>query len=137
MATWSWQAGTASGPLLIGTLIQASISINDPSYVWQNWARDAPGYRHHTDRLCIQRVGSTSYDPELDACGACFRFHYYHRRVLGSRSTKLCGSGLPPDAPNDGGWSSMGLALMVGQISARSRPSTLASVRLICTVLYP
>lgn len=37
MSTLSWQAGNASGSLLVGTIIQALIEINHPSYEWQNW----------------------------------------------------------------------------------------------------
>jgi len=37
MSTISWQAGTASGPFLVGTLIQAQIGINNPDYSAKNW----------------------------------------------------------------------------------------------------
>lgn len=37
MSTISWQAGTASGPFLVGTLIQAQIQINNPGYTATNW----------------------------------------------------------------------------------------------------
>jgi MFS family permease len=37
MSTLSWQAGTASGPFLVGTLMQALIEINYPDYEATNW----------------------------------------------------------------------------------------------------
>src|SRR5687767_5485114 len=37
MSTISWQAGTASGPFLVGTMIQAQIQINYPDYGPTNW----------------------------------------------------------------------------------------------------
>lgn len=37
MSTISWQAGTASGPFLVGTMIQAQIGINYPDYSPTNW----------------------------------------------------------------------------------------------------
>lgn len=33
----SWQAGTASGPFLVGMLIQAVVAVNSPSYEAKNW----------------------------------------------------------------------------------------------------
>ncbi|KAK4164247.1 amino acid permease-domain-containing protein [Cladorrhinum sp. PSN259] len=37
MSTLSWQAGTASGPFLVGTLIQASVIAARPEYEPTNW----------------------------------------------------------------------------------------------------
>jgi choline transport protein len=37
MSTLSWQAGTASGPYLVGTFIHSLIYENDPNYVFKNW----------------------------------------------------------------------------------------------------
>jgi choline transport protein len=37
MSTLSWQAATASGPFLVGTLIQASVQVNYPDYSPTNW----------------------------------------------------------------------------------------------------
>jgi choline transport protein len=37
MSTLSWQAGTASGPFLVGTLIQASATVMYPGYVSTSW----------------------------------------------------------------------------------------------------
>ena len=37
MSTLSWQAGTASGPFLVGTLIQSMAYVNNPSYSGTNW----------------------------------------------------------------------------------------------------
>src|ERR1700735_2260033 len=37
MSTLSWQAGTASGSFLTGTIIQALITVNNPDYSPENW----------------------------------------------------------------------------------------------------
>ena len=37
MSTLSWQAGTASGPFLVGTLIQACAIVMYPDYAPTNW----------------------------------------------------------------------------------------------------
>ena len=37
LSSLSWQAGSASGPFLVGTIIQALIGINNPDYVATNW----------------------------------------------------------------------------------------------------
>src|SRR5882757_4422207 len=37
MSTLSWQAGTASGSFLTGTIIQGLITVNNPNYAAENW----------------------------------------------------------------------------------------------------
>lgn len=37
MSALSWQAGQASGPFLVGTMIQALLAVNDLSYEPKGW----------------------------------------------------------------------------------------------------
>lgn len=119
MATLSWQAGTASGPFLVGTLIQALIYVNDPTYVWENW--------HGT----LLVIGITLVVFVFNVWGARAMPMTQNLmlvvHVFGFLTIIIVFWVLAPRNPaevvftrftNGGGWSSMGLALMVGQISA-------------------
>lgn len=119
MATLSWQAGTASGPFLVGTLIQALIYVNDNNYVWENW--------HGT----LLVIGITLLVFAINVWGArampMFQNVMLIIHVFAFISIIVVFWVLSPhnssrtvftEFTNDGGWSSMGLALMVGQISA-------------------
>ncbi|KAG4441644.1 hypothetical protein IFR05_002851 [Cadophora sp. M221] len=119
MSTLSWQAGTASGPFLVGTLIQSLISVNYPDYEatnWQGtlfvfavtlivWVLNVWGSRAMPliqNLMLIVHVGG------FLAILIIFWVLAPHNtaEVVFTRFT------------NDGGWSTMGLSLMVGQISA-------------------
>lgn len=119
MSTLSWQAGTASGPFLVGTLIQALIYVNDPSYVWENW--------HGT----LLVIGITLVVFVANVWGArampMFQNLMLVVHVFGFISVIAVFWALAPHNSaeitftrftNGGGWNSMGLALMIGQISA-------------------
>ena len=119
MATLSWQAGTASGPFLVGTLIQALIQVNDVNYVWENW--------HGT----LLVIGITFLVFASNVWGArgmpMAQNLMLIVHVFGFISIIVVFWVLAPhndsrtvftSFTNSGGWGSMGLALMVGQISA-------------------
>ncbi|KAH7420156.1 amino acid permease 2 [Cadophora sp. MPI-SDFR-AT-0126] len=119
MSTLSWQAGNASGPFLVGTLIQSLISVNYPDYEetrWQGtlfvfavtsvvWVMNVWGSRAmpvFQNLMLIIHIGG------FLAIVIVFWVLAPHNsaEVVFTRFT------------NDGGWNSMGLSLMVGQISA-------------------
>jgi amino acid transporter len=119
MSTLSWQAGTASGSFLTGTIIQALIQINNPDYdptAWQGtllvfamvlvlWVANTWGAR---DLPLIQNV-------LLIVHVFAFLAVIIVLWVMAPRnSAKVAFT----QFTQEGGWSSMGLALMVGQISA-------------------
>jgi amino acid transporter len=119
MSVLSWQSGTASGSFLTGTIIQALIQINNPDYdptAWQGtllvfamvlvlWIANTWGAR---DLPMIQNVLLVVH-------------------VFGFFAVIIVLWVMAPRNPahdaflqftNEGGWSSTGLALMIGQISA-------------------
>ena len=114
----AWQAGNALGVFLVGTLIQSIISINNPSYMFPHW---------HATLLVVGAVGIA-----------------YAGNVFGSKILPYCQSAVfaihlmayfafiipiwvnAPRATSrqvwieftfSGGWSSLGLAMMIGQLS--------------------
>ncbi|KAF1965590.1 GABA permease-like protein [Bimuria novae-zelandiae CBS 107.79] len=119
MSTLSWQAGTASGPYIVGTLIRSSVMVIYPDY---------HAYDFHgtlmviavTILVWVLTVWGSSLLPVLQ--NLMLVVH-----VLGFLVIVIVLWVLSPRASakvtftqftNNGNWNSMGLALMVGQISA-------------------
>ena len=119
MSTLSWQAGTASGPFLVGTLIQALVQVNYPDYTATNWQGTLLVFAV-TLIVGVINVWGTRAMPMIQNfmllvhCGGFLAIII----VFWTLS--------PHNSPQDvfikftdaGGWQSMGLSLMVGQISA-------------------
>ncbi|KAK3111716.1 hypothetical protein LTR53_012743 [Teratosphaeriaceae sp. CCFEE 6253] len=119
MSTLSWQAGTASGPFLVGTIIQSMIYVNDPTYSGTNWQ----------GTLFVWAITLVVYVCNVWGGRAMpvFQNLMLILHVFGFLTIIVCIWVLAPrnsatvvftQFTNGGGWSSMGLALMVGQITA-------------------
>jgi len=102
MSTLSWQAGTASGPFLVGTLIQACVIVMYPSYEPTNW------------QGTLMVIAVTGLVWLLNIYGSNLMPIFQNVMLSPRASTTQTFTHFT----NGGGWSSMGLALMVGQISA-------------------
>jgi len=119
MSTLSWQAGTASGPFLVGTLIQASVIAMYPGYeptAWQGtlmvigvtvvvWAANIWG---SSGMPVLQNLMLGVHVMGFVAVVVVF---WVLSPRADARVTFL-------DFRNEGGWETAGLAVMVGQISA-------------------
>jgi choline transport protein len=103
VSTLSWQAGNASGGFLCGTLIQSLIIIKNPDYA-------APGWQ-----------GTLLVFPVMLVC-VCFNVWFNHwlpsMIVFWVLSPHVPAREVFLDFENGGGWQSMGLALMIGQVSS-------------------
>lgn len=119
MAVLSWQAGQASGPFLVGTVIQGILVVNDPTYNPTNWQ----------GTLFVFAVVLLVYAMNVWASNAMPMINniFLVLHVFGFLAIVVTLWALSPrntavvvftQFTNGGGWSSMGLALMVGQISA-------------------
>lgn len=119
MSTLSWQAGTASGPFLVGTLIQSMAYENNPGYAGTNWQ----------GTLCVWGITLIVLFANIYMGNAMpvFQNLMLILHVFGFLTIIVCLWVLAPRNSaevvfthfyNGGGWSSMGLSLMVGQISA-------------------
>ncbi|KAF5848130.1 hypothetical protein GGP41_005512 [Bipolaris sorokiniana] len=119
MSTLSWQAGTASGPFLVGTLIQSSAIVMYPDYSPTNW------------QGTLMVIAVTLLVWVLNIWGSKFMPVFQNImlviHVFGFLAIIIVFWVLSPRATaevtfthftNGGGWSSTGLALMVGQLSA-------------------
>ena len=119
MATLSWQAGAASGSFLTGTIVQGLIGYNYPDYEPTNWQGTLFVFAMVLV-LYIFNVFASKQMPMmqnfllvLHTLGFCAVVI-----VLWTLSPKQQASNVFTTFNNDGGWSSVGLALMIGQISA-------------------
>ena len=121
MSTLSWQAGTASGPFLVGTLIQASVIAVYPDYAPTNWQ----------GTLMVIAVTLIVWVMNVYVPGKwmpMFQNLMLGVHVVGFLAIVIIFWVMTPETAtatvtftefrNEGGWGSMGLALMVGQISA-------------------
>lgn len=119
MSTLSWQAGTASGPFLVGTLIQASATAMYPDYAATAW------------QGTLMVIAVTLLVWALNVYGSkgmpLFQNVMLMVHVFGFLAIIIVFWTLNPrntaevtftQITNGGGWNSTGLSLMVGQISA-------------------
>jgi choline transport protein len=119
MSTLSWQAGIASGSFLTGTIIQALITVNNPSYSPENWQGTLLVFSMVLV-LFIANIWGAKSLPMLQnilLVVHCFGF-FAVIIVLWVLAPRNSAKKVFTEFTNEGGWSTMGLSLMVGQISA-------------------
>jgi choline transport protein len=119
MSTLSWQAGSASGSFLTGTIIQGLITVNNPDYNAKNWQGTLLVFAMVLVILVANIWGAKSL-PMLQNILLvihCFGF-FAVIIVLWVLAPRNSAKVVFTEFTNGGGWSSMGVSLMVGQISA-------------------
>jgi hypothetical protein len=119
LSTLSWQAGTASGPFLTGTIIQSLVSVANPNYVGTNWQGTLMviGITIIVYFLTVWGAEAMPMFQNLMLIIHCFGFVVVVV-VLLVLAPRNPASVVFTQFINGGGWNSMGLSLMVGQISA-------------------
>jgi choline transport protein len=119
MSMLSWQAGTASGPFLVGTLIQSSVIVMYPDYVPTNWQGTlmviAVTFLVWSSNLWGSKTMPLLQNVMLVIHVFGFLAIIIVFWVLSPRNTAEVTF---TQFTNAGGWNSMGLSLMVGQIAA-------------------
>jgi amino acid transporter len=119
MSTLSWQAGTASGPFLVGTLIQSMIYINNTNYTWENWHGTLLVIAITLLVFCFNVWGMRAMPLAQNMMLVVHVFGFLSIIiVLWVLSPRNSAEVVFTKFTNNGGWSSMGLSLMVGQITA-------------------
>lgn len=119
MSTLSWQAGTASGPYLVGTLIQACAIVVYPDYAPTGWQGTLMVIAI-TFLVWVLNVYGANLMPLFQNLMLVFHILGFLVIiiVLWILSPRATAKATFTEFTNDGGWNSIGLALMVGQISA-------------------
>lgn len=119
LATLSWQAGNAAGLFLVGTLIQALVTINYPDYSPANWQGTLMVWAVVAVMWVMNVYGARAMPIFQNVFLVLHVFGFLTLIVifwiLSSRTTAKA---VFTEFTNKGGWSSMGLSLMIGQISA-------------------
>ncbi|KAL5379176.1 hypothetical protein DPSP01_008625 [Paraphaeosphaeria sporulosa] len=119
MSTLSWQAGTASGPYLVGTLIQSCAIVVYPDYAPTGWQGTLMVIAI-TLLVWVLNVYGANLMPLFQNLMLVFHIVGFLVIIviLWVRSPRATAKATFTEFTNDGGWNSIGLALMVGQISA-------------------
>ncbi|KAJ0414758.1 amino acid/polyamine transporter I [Aspergillus carlsbadensis] len=119
MSVLAWQAGSASGSFLTGTIIQGLISIRNPDYVPKDWQGTLFVFAMILV-IYIFNVYAADAMPILN--NLLMIFHVLSWTViiivLWAMAPHRSAKSVFTEWSNQGGWSSMGLSVMIGQISA-------------------
>ncbi|KAJ5801763.1 uncharacterized protein N7518_003831 [Penicillium psychrosexuale] len=119
MSVLAWQAGAASGSFLTGTIIQGLITLRDPSYVPQNWHGTLFVFAMIAV-IYFFNVYAASWMPRIQnillvlhlLCWVIIVVVLFTMAPQNSAKTVFT------SFHNGGNWSSMGISLMIGQITA-------------------
>ncbi|CAG8401060.1 unnamed protein product [Penicillium salamii] len=120
MSVLAWQAGAASGSFLTGTIIQGLISVRDPDYEPQNWQGTLFVFAMVLV-IYIFNVYASDIMPILN--NLLMILHVLSWAVIlivlwAMAPRRSAEAVFLTEWKNLGGWSSMGLSVMIGQISA-------------------
>lgn len=119
MSTLSWQAGNASGSFLTGTIIQALLTVNYPNYEPKAWQGTLFVIAMVAIVYSVNIWGAQVW-PKLQNSLMVLHFLAFLVVVivLWVMAPHQSAKAVFTEFTNEGGWSSMGLSLMVGQITA-------------------
>ena len=119
MSALSWQAGAASGSFLTGTIIQGLMTVNDPGYEPKSWQGTLFVFAMVLVLLVFNVWGARTLPMVQTALLGVHILGWFVIIVtLWATSPRKSGGAVFTQFTNEGGWSTMGLSLMVGQISA-------------------
>jgi hypothetical protein len=115
----SWQAGAASGSFLTGTIIKALIGINYPDYNPTNWQGTLFVFAMAL-LIYVANIWGWGLIPRVQSGLLVLHVGGFLAViiVLWVMAPHQSASAVFTGFSNEGGWSSIGLSLMVGQITA-------------------
>lgn len=114
----AWQAGNAIGVFLVGTLIQSIISINDASYLFPPWQATLLVIGAVLIAFCGNVFGSKILPYWQNAVFAIHVMAYFALIIpIWVNAPRASHDQVWTSFTNTGGWSSMGLSVLVGQLS--------------------
>ena len=119
MATLSWQAGNASGAFIAGTVIQAIMTVDNPNYEPTNWQ----GTLFVFATVLLVWVINTfliRWLPMLQNMLMWLHISAFVAiiTVLWTKAPQNQAADVFTKFSNERGWQSVGLSLMIGQITA-------------------
>ncbi|PGH00164.1 hypothetical protein AJ80_09217 [Polytolypa hystricis UAMH7299] len=119
MSVLAWQAGAASGSFLTGTIIQGLISVNNPSYQPKDWESTLFVFAM-VAIIYICNMWAAQGLPMIQNLLVVIHIFGFMAiiSVFWVLSPHQTASAVFTEFRNAGGWPTMGIALMVGQVSA-------------------
>lgn len=119
MSVLAWQAGAASGSFLTGTIIQGLISIRNPEYQAQNWQGTLFVWVMIAV-IYVFNVYAANWMPRIQNLLLALHLICWVIVVvtLFTMAPHQPAKVLFTEFYNGGGWPTIGVSLMVGQISA-------------------
>ncbi|OAQ95753.1 hypothetical protein LLEC1_07346, partial [Akanthomyces lecanii] len=118
-STLAWQAGNAVGLFLVGTLIQGTIGLNDPSYVAKNWHGSLLVIAVACATVLANIFGSKILPHTQNAIFALSLMAFVAFLVPIWVNAPLADSkDVWAGWEDKGGWGNLGLSVMVGQLPA-------------------
>ncbi|KAF8847927.1 amino acid transporter [Acephala macrosclerotiorum] len=119
MSTLSWQAGNASGSFLTGTIIQALLVVNYPDYNPKAWQGTLFVFAMVLVLFIVNIWGASVWAIIQNALMVLhIVFFLIVIIILWVMAPHQSAKNVFTQFSNEGGWSSMGLSVMVGQITA-------------------
>jgi amino acid transporter len=119
MAVLAWQAGAASGSFLTGTIIQGLITLRNPNYVPENWQGTLFVFAM-VAMIYVFNVYAASWMPRVQ--NVLLILHIFCWVVvvvvLWAMAPHQPAKAVFTEFSNGGGWPTLGISLMIGQISA-------------------
>lgn len=118
MSVLSWQAGTASSPLLIAGMIQALVGVNEAAYEYTDAKTTAIGVPV-TFLVLFLNIYAVRLMPLMQNLMLVLYVAGFIAILVAmlALSPRTNFGEIFTDFENTGGWSSMGLSMMVGQIT--------------------
>jgi amino acid transporter len=119
MAVLAWQAGSASGSFLTGTIIQGLISVRNPEYIPEPWQGTLFVYAMVVV-IYIFNVYAASWMPRIQNVLLILHIVCWVIVVvvLWAMAPHQSAHAVFLEFNNGGGWPTIGVSLMIGQISA-------------------
>ncbi|KAH7381576.1 putative GABA permease [Pyrenochaeta sp. MPI-SDFR-AT-0127] len=119
MSTLSWQAGNAADCFLTGTIAQALIVVNNPSHNPQRWQGTLLVFAMVILVYVFNIWGHNFWPRVQNALMILHVFAFFAVVItLWCLAPHRSAKSVFTEFSNAGGWNSMGLSLMVGQVSA-------------------
>lgn len=119
MSTLSWQAGNASGSFLTGTIVQALLVVNYPDYDPKAWQGTLLVFAMVLVLFVVNVWGASVWAMIQNGLMVLhILFFLIVIIILWVMAPHQSAKAVFTQFTNEGGWSSMGLSVMVGQITA-------------------
>jgi choline transport protein len=125
----SYQAGNATGFILIGTLIQSTMLLNNPDYASPNWQATLIAIAAIVITIFCNYFGSKLL-PRWQNPGFTIHILLYFAFLIPvwRNAPKASSKQVLTDVENLGGWPSLPLSVMIGQFPAIAAQTTIDPV---------